>query len=213
MEKYVHKRIKYYLDNNVKFHEVRVGNYIADVKRGNQIYEIQTQNFKLLLDKIEYYIHCGYNVTIVYPVINNRYIVTVDDNWRVIKRRKSAYKGVIQDSLLEIYWIHKYLNNDLFNLKILLVDVEDIKVENRTDVVRQVSGFSGELAINNIMNLKCMVPSTLGIRFTSSEFIKESKSRKKRIASGVKLLRELGIIKQVDKKGNTLIYERNFGVN
>lgn len=210
MEKSVHKRIKYYLDNNEKHHEVRVGNYIADVKRDNQIYEIQTKHFKLLLDKIEYYLQYGYNVTVVYPVINIRYVYTLDKNWKIIKRRKSAYKGSIQDVLLELYWIHKYLNNKLFELKIILVNVEDMKIEGSSDIIRQVSSFDGEITIENLEGLKVLVPNTLNTRFTTSEFIKESKSRKKRIASGVKLLRELEVIKQVDKRGNTIIYERNF---
>ena len=55
-EKSIHSTIKDYIEPNKEYQEVKVGNYIADIMRGNVIYEIHTQQFKKLLDKIDFYI-------------------------------------------------------------------------------------------------------------------------------------------------------------
>ena len=52
-EKSIHSTIKKYIESNEHFHEVKVGNYIADIKIDNNIFEIQTQNFKNLLNTLE----------------------------------------------------------------------------------------------------------------------------------------------------------------
>ena len=53
-EKSIHSEIKNYLEPNKEYQEVKVGNYIADIKRGNEIFEIQTQQFKNLIFKLKY---------------------------------------------------------------------------------------------------------------------------------------------------------------
>lgn len=219
MEKTIHLKLKNLIEPDERYHEIKVGNFIADIKRSNRIFEIQTKNFKLLLDKIEYYINCGFETTIVYPIIRSRYVNWINSNLEVTERRKSPIKGVIQDALLEIYWIHKYLDNPLVSLKIILLDVDELKLLDRTGknikyITNKIDKIPtkviGEVDINNIKDLKVMVPNTLSKEFNTQEFIKATKSRKRGIGSGVKLLRELDIIHVVRKDGKTFIYERSF---
>ena len=217
-EKSIHSMIKDYLEPNKEYQEIKVGKYFADIKRGNQIIEIQTQNFKKLVDKIEYYLREGYNIKIVYPVIKDRYTNWIDPiSHEIIERRKNPIKGVIQDVLYELYWIQEYIDNKLFKLSIILVNAEEYKLldgyghsnkKRATKIDKVPTKVLEEVTISSISELNKLIPETLAEEFTSKDFVKESKSRKKWAGSYVKLLRELGVIEIVRKEGNAYVYKR-----
>lgn len=219
-EKSIHSNIKDYLESNKEYQEVKVGNYIADIKKDNQIIEIQTKNFKNLVNKIEYYLRCKYSIKIVYPIIMERYTNWIDPiSHEIIERRKNPVKGSIQDILLELYWVYKYLNNELFELAIILINAEEYKYldgyglnnKNKATKIDKVpTKIIKEITIKSIKDLKILIPETLPKEFNSTDFIKHSKCRKKWIGSGIKLLRELDVITVVRKEGNSYIYRRNF---
>lgn len=217
-EKSVHSIIKDYLEPNKEYQEIKVGRYFADIKRGNQIIEIQTKDFKKLIDKIEYYLISGYNIKVVYPVIMERYTNWVDKNsHEILERRKSPVKGSIQDFLLELYWVYEYLDYKDFELEIILLNAEEYKYldgygqnskKHATKIDKVPTKILNKINIRSIDDLYIMVPETLGKEFTSKEFIKESRCKKKMIGSGIKLLRDIGIITVVRKEGNSFIYRR-----
>lgn len=217
-EKSVHSIIKDYLEPNKEYQEVKVGRYFADIKKDNQIIEIQTQNFKKLINKIEYYLKEGYNIKIVYPVIKERYTNWIDPvSHEIIERRKNPVKGVIQDVLYELYWVQEYIDNKLFELSVILVNAEEYKLLNgygqsnkkrATKIDKVPTKIIEEVTISSISELSKLIPVTLKEEFTSKDFVKESKSRKKWAGSYVKLLRELGVIEVVRKEGNAYVYKR-----
>lgn len=217
-EKSIHSELKKYIEPNTEFHEVKVGRYIADIKRDNNITEIQTKDFKKLIAKIEYYLSVGYNIKVIYPIIRERYTNWVDPiSHEIIERRKSPIKGVIQDVLTELYWIQNYMDNELFKLNIVLVDAEEYKLldgygqnskKHATKIDKIPTKVVEEITINSVKELSKLIPDTLKNEFTSKEFVKESKSRKKWAGSYVKLLRELGVIEIVRKEGNAYVYKR-----
>lgn len=217
-EKSIHSILKDYLEPNKELHEVKVGQYIADIKTPDKIYEIQTQQFKKLLDKIEYYIKIKQKTCIVYPLIKRKYI-----NWispisgEVVERRKTSHNGVIQDMFKELYWIIDYLDNPLIELKIILIDVEEYKYldgrgqnlkRKATKIDKIPTSVVEIIDIKSISDLKTFVPDTLPIEFTSKDFIQHSKCNKKWAGSGLKMLREHGIIHIVEEQGNLYIYSK-----
>ena len=217
-EKSIHSIIKDYLSPNKENQEIKVGRYVADIKIGNQIIEIQTQNFKKLINKIEYYLETGYNIKVVYPVIYERYTNWIDPiSHKIVERRKSPIKGCIQDFLTELYWVYKYLENDKFDISIILINAEEYKYldgygqnskKHATKIDKVPTKILNEIQIKTIKDLVVMVPQTLDIEFNSKDFIKHSKCRKKWIGSGIKLLRDIGVITVVRKEGNSFIYRR-----
>lgn len=219
-EKSIHSIIKNLLEPTGQYQEVKVGKYIADIKINNEIIEIQTAQFKKLVDKLNYYISEGYNITIVYPLIENKYINWVDHlTCEIIERRKSSYRGAVIDVLKELYWIIDILDNELVKIVIMCLSAEEYKYldgygQNRkkhsTKIDKVPTSIINKIEIKSVSDLKILVPNTLGKEFDSKEFIRESKSNRKWAASGVKMLREYNIIKVVRKEGNKFIYSRNF---
>lgn len=222
-EKSIHRILKDYIEPNREYQEIKVGNYIADIKRDNQIIEVQTKDFKKLISKIDFYLKAGYNLKVVYPVIIERYINWIEPSTgEIIERKKSPIKGSIQDSLLEVYWIKEYLDNKQFKFSIITLNAEEYKLldgyghnnkKKATKVDKVPTQVIDEITFNNVNDLSKLIPKELGEEFTSREFVKQSKSKKKWAGSYVKLLRELGVITVVRKSGNTYIYKKVEGDN
>lgn len=218
-EKSVHAELKNYLEPNKDFHEVKVGNYIADIKRDNEIFEVQTQQFKNLISKLNYYISKGYDVTVVYPLIREKYVNWVDPiSSEIVERRKSSYKRYIQDIFKELYWIIDYIVKGKIKLKIVSLTAEEYKYldgyghnskKRATKIDKVPSKILSEVNIESIDDLIIFLPDTLPKEFTSKDFQKHTKSRNKYLGSGLKMLREAGIISIIGKKGNSYLYSIN----
>lgn len=216
-EKSIHSEIKNYLEPNKEYQEVKVGNYIADIKRDNEIFEVQTQQFKNLISKLNYYIKNGYNITIVYPLIQEKYINWIDPiSTEIVERRKSSYKRYIQDIFKELYWIKDYIVKEQIKLKIITLTAEEYKYldgygqNNKykaTKIDKVPSKIINEINIQSVNDFKIFLPDTLPKEFTSKDFQKYTKSRSKYIGSGLKILREIGVIKVIRKEGNAYVYE------
>ena len=72
-EKTVHSVLKYYLEPDTSFHEVKTGRYVADIRTPDGIYEIQTRQFNKLRNKLEAFLP-EYSVTVVYPIPHIKYL-------------------------------------------------------------------------------------------------------------------------------------------
>lgn len=216
-EKSIHSEIKNYLEPNKEYQEVKVGNYIADIKRDNEIFEVQTQQFKNLISKLNYYIKNGYDITVVYPLVQEKYINWIDPiSTEIVERRKSSYKKYIQDIFKELYWIKDYIANEQIKLKIITLTAEEYKYldgygqNNKykaTKIDKVPSKIINEINIQSVNDFKIFLPDTLPKEFTSKDFQKYTKSRSKYIGSGLKILREIGVIKVIRKEGNAYVYE------
>lgn len=201
-EKSIHSEIKNYLEPNKEYQEVKVGNYIADIKRDNEIFEVQTQQFKNLISKLNYYIKNRYNITIVYPLIQEKYINWIDPiSTEIVERRKSSYKRYIQDIFKELYWIKDYIVKEQIKLKIITLTAEEYKYldgygqNNKykaTKIDKVPSKIINEINIQSVNDFKIFLPDTLPKEFTSKDFQKYTRSRSKYLGSGLKILREIG---------------------
>ena len=217
-EKSVHSFIKEYIEPNKQYQEVKVDSFIADIKKANHIYEIQTQQFKKLLPKLKYYISNSYNTTIVYPVIQQKYINWINpDTQQIVERRKSSHKGVIQDIFKELYWIASYIENPLVELQIILIDAKEYKLldgyrhnlkRKSTKIDKVPTTVKEIIKIKSVSDLEVFIPNTLKEKeFTSADYIKHTKCNKRWVSSGLKMLREYNIIRIVRKEGNKFVYK------
>ena len=199
-EKGVHNGIKNYIDANREHQEVKVGRFVADIKYENRIYEIQTKNFKKLRAKLDYYFRNNYSVTVVYPLEVTRYIV------RDYGKRKAVHTGVKQDILYEMYSLLDYLDNDLFTLQIIEVEVNDYRDSENNKVKREIENILGLVEYHNSKEfVEELVPFTE--EFTKQDFMDLGVQRRK--LNPLKGLLMHDYIKIVGKKGNQYLYQRN----
>ena len=211
-EKEIHHLTKMILSNwNIYLQEIKVGSYIADVKIGNYIKEVQTSNFKNLITKINYYLSNGYNVEIVYPLVNKSQIHYINRVTKGVdyKGKRHLYKTKY-DALREIYWIKQFIDNDNFSIRIMLYEVTDYRYsDNKQKIKKTPTSLLEEIYIRNVNDFKQFIPKTLNKEFIAKEFRRETKTRSRYYHGYLRLLESLGVISSVGKKGNTIIWHIN----
>ena len=215
-EKSVHAYIKDYICSDKSKQEVKVGNYIADIKIENTVYEIQTAQYKNLVNKLNFYIKQGINVVVIMPVIQHKVIKWLDpETSNLIEERKSSYTGVIQDYFKELYWLKDYIKNNTIKLWIVTLDANEYKYldgyganckKRATKIDKVPTKINNIIKINSVSDMKIFIPDTLDKEFDSIQFKKHSHSRSKYTGSGLKILRELGVISICRKEKNKFIY-------
>ena len=108
-EKILHRTIKYYLEKDEQYHEIKVGKMFADIKKDNLIYEIQTAHFNSLRHKLDVFLP-DYQVKVVYPIAYNKTIHLINSLGEIsIRKSPNApvfsfaciRKRIISNSLAE----------------------------------------------------------------------------------------------------------------
>ena len=107
--------------------EVRVGTFVADLLRGNQIIEIQTHHFSAIKQKLLRLVE-EHPVQLVYPIALERWIVRVAaDRETPVGRRKSPRRGQAVQVFAELVSFPELINHPNFSLEVLLVREEEVR--------------------------------------------------------------------------------------
>ena len=106
--------------------EVKVEEYIVDIRRGLLVIEIQTGNFSTIKKKlIKLLVHN--QVRLVYPIAQRKWIVHVSRSGEFVRRRKSPKKGKVIDLFYELVHTAHLMGDRNFSLEVLLIEEEEIR--------------------------------------------------------------------------------------
>lgn len=126
-EKPLHASLKqWYAQPGDRF-EVPVDGFVIDIVRNDLLIEIQTRNFASINSKL-----CkltrSYEVRLVYPVVQEKWIVRTATNKRGITvRRKSPKRGRLEDLFWELVSIPQLLSHPNFSLEVLMITAEEVR--------------------------------------------------------------------------------------
>lgn len=212
-EKSIHAVLKRYIEPNTDFHEVGVLGSIADICRENQIYEIQTRALYKLKGKLEKFLP-HYKVCVVYPVIAEKMVYTVDmQKLSVIRKRKSPSKGSVYDLLPELYGLRDLLGDKNLSFRIMVINATDYRFPAAHKGGRRGAKFDTipdelvcEVNITKLSDFKKLIPLNLPEKFGSSDYAKTAHISRSDASIALNLLVKCGIIEKIDKKGNAFIY-------
>lgn len=215
-EKTIHAVLKYYFSPDIRYHEQKVKNYVADILINQQIIEIQTRNFNTLRKKLDVYL-AEYEVTIVYPIAHTKWLCWVnEETGEVSKPRKSPKTGRPSQIFPELYRIKEYLKNPNLHLHIVLIDVEEYRLLNgwsndkkkgstRNDGI-PVSLFD-ELILHDVADYSKLLPENLPKQFTTKDYKKAAGVSQKIASTALNILYYMNTIDRVGKQGNAFLYE------
>ena len=216
-EKTVHAVLKGYIEPRDEYQEIKIGNFYADVKNENGIFEIQTRSFRNLRRKLDYFLNTG-PVTIVYPVPYIKQIRWMDEQTGELSEpRKSPKKGSPYLILYELYQIKDYLLRPGLSFQIVLMNMEETKLLNgwsynkkrgASRLDRIPTAFVDEIQIEGTDDYVKLLPEGLADVFTVKDFKKAAKLSSSAASVGVNVLFYVGVIKRVGKKGNAYLYRR-----
>lgn len=217
-EKSLHAILKHYYEKDESNHEIRVGNYIADIVGEKGIIEIQTRNFDKLRKKLESFLEAN-TVTIVYPVAETKWLLWIDEETgEITKKRRSPKKGTTYDVFFELYKIKPYLTHPNLKLRVILLDMEEYRNLNGWSLDKKKGSsrheripvdISDELFISNVSQYSKFIPDSLPIQFTSKEYKTATLLNMKNSQTALHVLHHVGAVNRVGKIGNLYLYSRS----
>lgn len=216
-EKTVHAVLKNYLVPDESFHEIRIGNFYADILYEKGIIEIQTRNFDKLRKKLNTFLEL-YPVTIVYPIPHTKWLRWVnEETGEVSPPRKSPKSGTPYMIFPELYKIKNYLLHPNLRIHIILMDLEEYRLLDGWDKNRKKGStrndgiptqLVNEVIIDNPKEYYKLIPESLPETFTSKDYQKASKLRSSQATTALNILYYVGAVKRIGKKGRAYLYSR-----
>lgn len=216
-EKTVHAVLKYYMEPDCTYHEIRINGFFADIAREDEIIEIQTRNFNKLRRKLGVFLEQGY-VTVVYPIPYTKWISWINEETGEISgKRKSPKKGSVYMAFHELYKIKEYLLHPNLRIHLIEMDMEESRLLNgwsqdkkkgSTRYDRIPISLVEEVILDSSMDYVKLVPDILMKGFTSKEFRKASGLTQAKAQTALNVLYYVGAVKRIGKSGNSFQYER-----
>ena len=218
-EKTLHSVLKYFYEPAIDYHEVKLGRYIADIMKDDEITEVQTGSFAPLSRKLSFFLP-NYPVTIVYPIAHIKWILWVNpETGEITKKRKSPKEGSPYELFMELYHIKEFVLHEHLSIKIAMLNIEEYryldgwshdrkKGSHRYD--RIPVSFDSEIVLHAPEDYLLYVPEELyESEFTVSEFGKCCHIRPRLASNVVRMLRYMGLFEFTGKRGRAYLYKVN----
>lgn len=214
-EKTLHAALKIFLEEDTSYHEVKCGRYVADIKRGDEIIEIQTAGFNKLRGKLAAFLP-QYKVTICYPIPHTKRLLWINPEDGTIEGpRKSPKTGSIYNCFFELYKISSFLTHPNLSLCLVLIDLDEYRCLNvkgynkKRHTVRYERIPTALFDICFIMDhtrFDKLVPQNLPKEFTSKDFAKAAKITRHHAQTALNILTQTETVIRIGKNKNEIIY-------
>ena len=212
-EKSIHKTLKYFIDPDSSHHEISVKGFVADVKNGDGIFEIQTRAFHRLLPKLSAFLSSS-PVTLVLPIITDKTVLWIEPNsGELAERKKSPKHAKPVDSFAELSALSGVFPNDSLTVKIILLTATEYRILDGSGAARHKRATKLDIIPEKILDiftvktakdLRALLPKDMPEIFDTKMLF--GKINKRKIYSALKFVLDLKIIEYVGKKGNTKLY-------
>jgi hypothetical protein len=195
--------------------EVATAGFVVDIVRDDLLIEIQTRGFSSIRQKL-ITLTADYAVRLVYPIAREKWIVKLADDEQIpLSRRKSPKRGIFQDIFAELVSFPQLLSSPKFSLDLLLIQEEELRRYDGKRGWRQRGWVTHERRLLQVVDqrffegpadMAVLLPSSLTEPFTTSD-LAAAIARPRRLGQRMAYcLREMGIITQVGKQGNAILY-------
>lgn len=213
-EKSIHSCLKNYFEDNKDFQEVRVDNFICDIKNEYGIIEIQTRSFDKLRHKLNDLLK-NYDVTIVYPIIVNKKIIYLDNEEKGI--RQSPNHKTIFSAFKELYKIKTYLTNPHLHFHFVYLESLEVKKGYRLNKYHKLKPLSEDSIPLSIIKEESYETYTdfykilegISDNFTVKSLSKLKKAKKEDVQICMTVLKYLGIVAHIDTIKKEYVYKLN----
>jgi hypothetical protein len=196
--------------------EVKLGNYIVDILRENLIIEVQTKNFSALKEKLQVLTE-KYNVRLVYPLPEKKWITQVTKDHIILNTRKSPRKGKLTDLFRELVMIPHMIGVENFSLEVLLIDEEEVRCDDgrgswrRRGVSikeRKLLKVNERILFQTKADYLKILPEGLNEVFTNRELSKLAKISLSTARQITYCLRKGGVVRLAGKNGRALVFQK-----
>lgn len=215
-EKILHASCKLFIEEDRSNHEVKVNNFIADVKNEHGIFEVQTKAFNNLRNKLSDFLP-NETVTLVYPVPVKKRLIKVDEKTgELFPPRTSPKRGSVFDTFAELYKLGDIVRHPNLRLLLFLVDVDEYRLVGgkvgRKGYVRFDRipvDFVKAVYLPQLSFLSDFLPDTLPNAFTSKELAQCAHIPLSVAQTALLVMKRCSAVTLVGKKGRLKLYSRS----
>ena len=198
--------------------ETAVDGYVIDVAGRDELIEIQTSGFAGARRKLERLVE-RHHVVLVHSMPVEKWLVVVDADGAILRRRRSPRRAVPLDLFDELVAIPSLIGHPNFRLELLLTSEEEIRgpipVGARYRYPRAWWRLDRRLVevvetrrIDGPVELVALLPAGLPEVFTTADIVGAS-GRSKRLAMRVVYcLERCGAIARIGRQGRHVTYRR-----
>lgn len=196
--------------------EVPVDGFVVDIVRGELLIEIQTRNFSALKTKLNALTQ-HHPTRLVFPIAQERWIIRLDSDGKTqIGRRKSPKRGRLEHIFLELVRFPELIPNPNFSLEVLVIQEEEVWLNDGQGSWRR-KGWSihdrrlikvlDQVVFESPDEFASLLPSSVPQPFTTLDLARALHQPRYLAQKMAYCLREMGVIKKIGRRGNTLLYE------
>lgn len=199
--------------------EAAVDGYVVDVAGHGEIVEIQTASFGSASRKLEQLV-VTHRVVLVYPIPVEKWLVRVDADGTVLRRRRSPKRGLPLDLFDELVRIPTLVAHPNFRIEIPLICEEEIRgpIPDRARyryprewwrLDRRLLDVVETRRIDTPDDLLSLLPLGLPEPFTSADIVAASGRSKRLAMRAVYCLERSGAIERLARRGRFVAYGRS----
>ena len=216
-EKALHAALKAYYEPDAESREIALGSFVADIVGEDGIIEIQTRGFERLREKLDAFLEFT-RVTVVYPIVKQRWLCWVDpETGEVTPKKKSPKKEIPFDVFPELYKLKKQMQHPNFTLRLAVLESTDYKYLDGYGAQRKIRASRGERVPDELLDeidlhdsedYLTLLPENLEEPFTTKMLAKAVKRPVSHAQAAVNVLYTVGALERVGREKNTYLYRR-----
>ncbi len=198
--------------------EAAVDGYVVDVVGRDELVEIQTGSFASASRKLARLV-AAHRVVLVYPVAIEKWLVLVDGDGVILRRRRSPKRGLPLDLFDQLVHIAALIADRGFRIEIALVIEEEIRGPIPEGAAyryprqwwrldRRLVDVVETLRIDAPGDLLRLLPAGLPEPFTSADIVAATGRSKRLAMRAVYCLERCGAIARVGRRGRFVSYGR-----
>ncbi len=217
-EKTLHAVCKLYMEPDPAYHEIKTGDYVADIARDGLITEIQTRSFSRLRDKLRFYLDSGYVVNVVCPIPAIKWVCWLDPQaGTVSERHKSPKKGTVYSRIRELYTLRQIAGHPNLDFTLLLMEVQDYRslAAKGRDRKRGSKRYEripisliDRITTGSADGFSALIPANLPETFTAKDFAGISGANESQASMTLAFLTHTGQMERIGKSGRAYLYRR-----
>ena len=198
--------------------EEKVAGYWVDIRRGEQIIEIQTGSFASLKRKLQALLPVR-PVRIVHPVAVEKWITKLaKDGTTFLSRRKSPKRGSLYDLFDELVSFPQLILDPNFSVEVVLIKEEELRCEDGKGSWRRKGTSIKDHLLLEVSSRELFETGRDFLRLLPKDWTGPSTNREIatalhqpyfRIARMTYCLVRMEILRSVGKVGNSILFERN----
>ena len=221
-EKSLHYILKNFFEPDTDCHEVSFKGFVADVKNGSSITEIQSTTLRGLGPKLDSFLEDS-SVRLVFPIIRKKHVVWIDPQNGDVKRSNRSVSGENIFSLVsELIYIIEYLRDPSLVVTVVTLEADDYRFLDGWGRERKNRATKVDIVPTKLIDVKDMsfpddlsdvLPSKLPDVFLRQEFEKASHLRGRALWAVLKVLEEMRVISRIENDGRRHRYAKILKTN